>query len=184
MAIYEKQCECCGKIFNPPNRKYKYCSADCREQARLAIRKAWEEKTDYATKNVEAVRRSREKKLASKLNANQKAVEELNKQREEEFKDWKKKRRAKLKQRVKNGDALAIMDLHTMYDKEYWDAYKDYMLTYATEHPTGYIATINGFKVCDEDFTDNVLDSIANGGFIRGSQEPDGRFKKNDYQTV
>ena len=70
---------------------------------------------------------------------------------------------------------MAIMLLNNPLDEAYWDAFKEHELQRKSE----FIRFVNGISVYDELFTEKVLFTIEEQGFINSDLV---KVNDNDYQ--
>lgn len=146
-----KVCEVCKKEYetNYPNKKY--CSKECsREAAREAdrIRKKREWDLKKKKQSAEEMERRRLKKL------------EIDKEAEERQKEIK----ADLEKRLEERDPEAIMKVNNNSSLEYWEAYKENFIQ--DYYNKNYIRYINDISIYDDDFSNKVIDSIKELGYI------------------
>lgn len=144
---YKRICQHCGKQFKTDASARKYCSDACSQEAERLKRNERNRKYTRARNELE----KEEKELQR-----QKRNAELKKEDEQK----QKKREKELRQKVKAGDPFAIMQTHTMYDVEYWEAYQTHLLEYYEAIGRLCKHSVNGISIYADRFAEQVVDSV------------------------
>jgi hypothetical protein len=144
-----KVCEICGEEFETiyPNKKYCtiICSAEAeREANRLRKRKVRGQVKEYYNTKEQG---------KSKIELMQKEIaESLERQHIEN------------EEQARQGNPKAIMKIHSMYDVEYWEAYKQIFL--ADKYNDNYTYFINDIDLREKNSPKKIAKSIPERGKV------------------
>lgn len=162
MAV--KKCLVCNNEFITSKARQKYCSDRCKAIGSKLVRKTWERATDYKSKVREAQRNRRKSILSERECLQSTERKYLISNYEKEHNEHLESHRKQLQERADKGDALAILQITTIYSEEYWRAYAKYLIQFAKESNTTPKTTVNGISVTDPDFPRKVIESRASLG--------------------
>ncbi len=165
-----KKCEICGNTFEGNNGKAKYCSDKCRAIGTNQRRQEWITRTGYYEKQNEKQRLKRAGITAEQLKERkaQEQRERKNAKRRQSYAITK--REEKLSAKANAGDTIAGLSLamrkYSTVDFEYWQALKEYELSFCAEHGFKCSRTVNGISIHDDDFAFKVAQSVQECGRI------------------
>ena len=147
--MYEKTCALCGKQFESPYPRSKYCK-DCQATA-------------YRNQNTKRARGRRADMRDAEKEFIRLQEDQERQARKKELSKLIAKRKRKLKRKANKGDALAIMALERtkpgyLYSPEYWKAFKAYRLDFDKNRFETYV---NGISTREDDFAELVVESMA-----------------------
>lgn len=145
-----KECKICGSEFETSNPNQKYCSEECRKER---IR-------EYDRQRKRQARREAQKEKLVILEQKHKE----RKARELEYEKKVEQERRLLKERAKQGDPMAIMELSSNNSRKYWEAYQKYQIQECKQLNSNRY--VNGISVFDDDFVEKVLITIEQYGRI------------------
>lgn len=160
MTMMTRICPICGKEFTITNGNQKYCSEECRIEGTRRTRQDWVDRTGYREKKREAMRRHRARISAEE--AEKRAVEEKERREAHQRKmdQLRRENQEREKELADSGDPFARMRLSDRMSIEYWEAFRDYDLDYASQSGRTSSTTVNGISVHDDHFPEEVVKSI------------------------
>ena len=150
----KKQCEMCKKEFETINPNKKYCGDECRKESIKEADKLRKRKARKKSRDIQNAEMEEKRRINRDL-------------REQEYAKLKVQQDEELKERVEAGDPLARMNVAKMNSIEYWEAYKQYEIEYATSWERDSTRTVNDISVHDPCFGRKVVEAIKELGIIR-----------------
>ncbi|MBR6165549.1 MAG: hypothetical protein IKQ45_06465 [Clostridia bacterium] len=160
-------CVICGEKFVPSTPNAKYCSPECAETGQNARRREWEQRTGYLEKKRRQAQERRNAIKAAAQAEKDAAARQAAEERQRLGKERIEVAQNALIQSIERGEPLARMRVYPPNTLEYWEAYRDYDISYAESIGKRCYTTVNDIYVTDADFPNLMIISIRELGQIR-----------------